>query len=459
MINRFISGALLTVFLVLSFANLVRAQDCDIGYELIYSLREPERPSFTVWESRIDEVDIQEGFKSAVLMGNGHVYVVGERYDEALDADRTVLVAEVKKNGRKAWERRHSISGLKNVVKVLRHGPGAYLVLGNRVLEDKRKVLWLGLFGRRGDLLWEKEVRDENSDLESWDIVSLRGGESFMVAASIKKEGLGTAQSAILYTLSKEAEVIGDRLIYTGFEGRLLGLDVLPNGDLLGSGYSYISDGRRAGWLLRMSEDGDIKWQHQFPRGSAGQLHMGKAYLSNTILVAGTVLPNTKEGHRSGWLMVVDAFSGNVGWQRYFTSLDMALSAQDLMISPDGLISVMLDADRPPRPAFSRQPQEDALSQEYIRLVTLTPRGAIHINDAFLSGETADAYQLLEGPNSERIMVGQAKFSQSIEMPGTDRGDGTPEVEIEKSKGGWLAAAVTMDLYDDPCKQPRRFLP
>ncbi len=443
MINRFFFTFGLIVA-CLGAAGGAYAQECDVDYEQLVKLHEANLGSYNIWDTVLGERDIQERFKSAVVLESGNVLAVGERFG-AKDAPAELLLAEIKKNGRPAWQKIHGVAGLKNIIKMLPNSKGV-AVLANRSVGKDRLVLWFGVFDAEGALLSQKEIKASGS-LEAFDIARMADGKSYMIATSARGRPSDAAFTK-LYIVNEAGGVRFDKSIVTGFENRVMGLDVLPTGEVLATGFITDDNQRKSGWVTFLNSAGDIVWQRQYPRGAGAQLEVGMAYKQNLLLVAGTALPLDMAQNRGAWVMVIDAASGAVGWQRFYTG-SLGYVARDMMLSNDGLISVLVDGETPLNPDNRVLGQ-----QEHVRLLTLSPRGVLFESDEYFNGEGVDAYQLLPGPNNERILVGGSDMAYKMES-----GEEGVEPEIIRGEDAWLAAGTAMELYDDPCVVKQRVLP
>ncbi len=452
MINKFVvAGASLA--LVFCLSGTAWAQNCDSPRDMILNMKPAEIGSYSVWDTVFGEKDIEEGFKSGILLESGHVLAVGERYGKG-GASVELIMSEVKRNGRPAWRQVQAVSGLEGVVKALEH-PKGMMILGTRHTEKGHKVLWLGVFDLKGALVSQTDIVARGQDLEANDFAASLDGTAYLVAASAQKRGLAPLSSAMIYKVNVDGKLISDRSIVTGYENAILGLKALPSGGVLGTGYMVLDDGRKGGWIVRFDGDGNIQWQNQYPRGAGAKIQAGLAYGDQNLLVVGTALPAGRNGNRSAWAMVVDAFSGRVGWQRYYASPDLGYIGRDILANDDGLISVLIDGDMP----IDVKPGEDGADtvlREHVRVLTLNPRGMVFSNDAYFNGVAVDAHQMLFGPNKERILIGASDVEYVIEDPEAAEG-----VEPEKvlTQEVWLTAATASDPYDDPCVQAVRVLP
>ena len=191
---------------------------------------------------------------------------------------------------------------------------------------------------------------------------------------------------------------------------------------------------------MRLNEQAGVDWQRQYSRGIAAEINKSAELFGRYVIVAGVAKPS--DGHdegSAGWVMAIGADSGDIGWQRYYTG-DADFSAEDLMINEDGLISVMLEG----------QPNEN-FDQDYVRLLTINPRGQLFISDEYFNGEGTDGAQLISGANGERVIIGSTKMAYQIEDALTDN------VQTVRSVEGWVLVGAASDPYSDPCI--RRFSP
>lgn len=420
------------------------AQNCKVVYEEFATLRSSPTGSYNIWDSVNGEIDRDEAYKSGVILESGDVLVAGETEQPHSDKPR-LLISQLGRNGRVLWEVFHDIPGLRSVEKILLHDKG-FLVLGNLDTEKDGGQIWLGMVDKLGALLDQKIIKDKKGDLTGYDMVRAHDGKSYLLAATMAVHNLEQPTSSVLYRVDSAGKVIGDNGFVTGSENRIEGLDYLDDGTVVATGFSYGADMRKQGWIMKLNKDFGIDWQRVYPRGAGAALSAGRSMLAHTIAVVGTAAPAVKGGLRAGWVMLVSADNGEVGWQRYYLS-DQHYAGRDLSVSKDGLISVMLDGDA----------ASETENPAHIRLVTLNPRGAIFAADQYMNSESVDAYQMLIGNSGERVLVGRSQVAYQIENSAAT----SPEEKIrtERSKEGWVAAVPSVDPYDDPCRQSINFLP
>lgn len=432
------------VFCLLAMSAQALAQRCDIDYELILNLRNPEVGSYSVWDTVWGEQLQDEHFKSALVLDNSEVLAAGLRVGEIVGQNQLVL-AQVRKNGRVRWRQVHDVKGLTEVVKIVK-GPGGFWVLANRDVAKDRSGVWMGVFDAQGALLKTHQINDKKDALAGHDVLYVDDKSwkkaPFLLAAS-RAENVGTenaVSSTVFYRLNSKGRVVSDKVIVTGQDNRIWGLELLEDSQVLATGYAYGTDGRKMGWIVRLDEKTDVRWQQHYPRGAGAQLIQGRGLRDDAFVVVGTAAPAVKDGKRAGWVMAVQRDNGRVIWQRYFSG-ELEFLGRDVLVSKDGLLSVLIDGEAPKKSEV----------MPHVRVLTINPRGVLMFSDAFFQGEGVDAYQLVPGPNRERVIVGGANMVYQIEALDTPEGDNKPDVEIRRSKDGWLSAAVPAQPYEDPC--------
>ncbi len=413
------------------------AQNCEAHYEQIVEMKRPKIGSYNVWDTIYGKQDLQEKFKTGLVIKNRNMVVAGERFSYE-EGPVTLILAEIDRRGRPVWEASHEIEALRNVKKIERHEKG-YIVLGN-IGTKKSSKLWLGFFDEKGVLVSQKVLSEKGHALLGEDILPFPGRDDFLIALSLSKLGEKNTYGA-LYQIDKSGEIITQRSYFSGLENKILGLS--NNGDdyFMASGYIRGEDGRKNGWILRLRHDLSLEWQRQYPRGRSAILHIANDYIYNYTAVLGEALP-LGGGKQAGWLMLINKSTGDPVWQRYYSS-ELHQYGSGLLTSNDGLISVLLSARK-----FDKKEGD-----EYVRLLTINPRGILFSSNEFFNGKGVRAYQMLLGPNKERLLIGVTDMIYKIEGPEPD------SFEPKKSQEGWIVAATATELYNDPCKSPYVFLP
>lgn len=434
--------ALIGVFctVLLTPVHHVRAQECATDYELIFNLNDGDRSSPSVWHGVYGELPSEERFVAA-LPSEGSDHVAVGLFNETPQATPELLFVRMNNRGREVWAKRHIILGLSDIVAMRAYNDG-YLVVANVEEGQARGKAWLGFFNAQGELKRSARVGDKGS-LTAHDLVVSSDEKTFMLAAEIDVEG--RKPHAKLYILNTKGQVKKTRSFLPGLQSAVLDINYAPGGGYFVSGHAEVARERRAGWVMRLNNDGGLVWQREYPRGRAAQLSVAHAYPEDGLVVAGFSEP-VDGGLNGGWLMMLDGLSGEIRWQRYYTGR-YSYSVKDLVVSNNGLLSVLLDGN-----AAVGAPVDEVNAPhaqfDYAGLLTVNPRGRLLYSDFFYNAQGTDAQQLYFGKGSERMVVGHTDRRYTLEAV-----EGGREEEIKRGVDAWLLAGNKADPYTDPCRR------
>lgn len=433
------------------------AQRCDVDQEAILKLNKPSIGAFAIWDGVHGKENRDERYVSGVLQENGHVMAVGERTSLGKPTPELIF-NEIDQRGRVVWEAKRAVKGLDRVLHMMRDGDSVIVLA--RISDGRAKTaIWLGFFNNRGVFKRERIFRSSLGALVDAHMIRVTDGAGYvLVASALGKEPLSNRVSEF-YRLNSKAQVISKRAFNPGPDNALSYILPLSDQHYLAVGYIDDARGRKTGWVIKVSDKGNIVWQRQYPRGvSAGLLKAVEAP-DGGLIVIGDALPVTKDGAKAAWGMRLDPSNGAVDWQRYFTG-ELDYSSKDIGVSKDGLISVMLDGD----PSNGENPEERA-RKDFVRLLTLNPRGVIFDSATFFQGEGVDAERMILGPAGERILIGQTQMAYTVDpvvVEGSDTGAAEKTESaavVKRSLEGWIVAAPRVSSYEDPCKpKPLRVL-
>ena len=420
----------------------VWAQSCAIVPEAIVKLRAPEIGAFNVWDAIYGEPETQEILKTGFVRENGHSVMAGERYHDGDKAVSLILV-EYDRRGRMVWEKVHDIAELQGVVKVFEHENG-FVVLANKNDGPRIDAAWLGVFDEMGGMQYQRRIRLPNLRIAARDLVKNPAGAGFVMVASARAKQANAQFNAVFIKLNSKFQFVSKRSYQPGPENEILGL--YPRGSqLIATGYIRNARQRKNAWALALEGDGAIAWQHQFPRGAGASLMRAKSYGDRHVIAVGEALPAGQGMARGGWIAMMQADDGDIVWQRYYTGEKYAYTVRDALVSADGLISILLDGEPPKMMMKDNEKHVD--NEDYVRLLTLDPRGNISDSTHFFHGKSADAFQILRGAVRERVLVGGTETVYEIENADT------PDMpHIIESLDGWAVVAPAMDSYQDPCQ-------
>ncbi|MCC7305888.1 MAG: hypothetical protein IT558_06490 [Alphaproteobacteria bacterium] len=430
------------ILVLITSSPAFAAADCTAVREQILEMKIPEYASYTVWDAIYGGQDTQERFVSGLALASGNTLGAGVR--NAKEDSVEIVLAEFDGRGRVVWEKAHAIPSLRAVKKIIA-GKDGYILLAERAGAKGRSEIWLGFFDAAGDHKGTKTIRAEGS-LSPEDIIPLAGKPGFMVSAS-QKQGASQDTNAVIYILNGKGDVVSHKSFMPGLDNRITSLAPADAGYYTAGGFIRSEDGRKNGWLLRIDDKAGIIWQRPYPRGRAAQVNTVMDYNDGYFVAAGESWP-AGGGERAGWVLMADRDNGDIAWQRYYTG-KMHYAAKGIMQNAGGALAVMLDAKNAP----------GKTGQEFVRLLTLDPRGVVQASDIYYNGEGADAGQLVPGNKGERILFGSTDmmYKNYAQAEGKEKTENP--APSKSSVDGWIAAATAMEPYKDPCAPVQAFQP
>lgn len=431
-------------------ANMpARAQNCDLIYEMIVELREPKWGANNLWDTVYGEIDETEEFKGAVNSIDDRQIVAVAEVTKKDVTGKHLLVAEIDRRGRTVWEKHHKINGLERVIKILSDDKN-YIVLAQTSNANDKKALWLGFFDKQGALIFSKAVSRKYETIEPKEFILTKDGKTLVLTAQRGGVKGDKTLSTVFYwfSVSKKA-FYREREFSLGTENGVFGMRQSNDGKgYYAAGYIRGADTRMAGWVLKMNNDGGLMWQRQLSRGLGGRLYDISEFAQDRYLVvAGEAFPADESEKKAAWVLAIDKDGEKVAWQRYYRE-NHNMVGRALMAHDGGQISVLIDA------------KDSGVEEEkdYVRLITLNPRGLVLDNETYFNAEGASAYGFIEGANLERVLYGYSDVEFQIEKENIDMNDKEPVVK-KKSRQAWLVAADAPNAYIDPCQKREMIIP
>lgn len=413
-----------------------RAQNCDTQYEVVFKLRDPALGAYNVWDKLYGDEHHEEMFSYAVSAKKSRTFVAGLKSKPGIP-DYTLLVMELDKRGRSQFEREYAVPGIREIVEIL-HTEEGYLILANRRKPREKSGIWIGFFDSQGGLRGEKSLTLEGSSLYARDMILSLEKTGYILAASAERRDSGVARYAVIYTLDKKGNVVQDRAYYPGIVNEILSIDYQGEHDYIAAGYieSENKDQEKTGWIMRLNKKAGIVWQKQYTRGKSSKIQKVRSYSGEYFVTTGSAVPYGSDAS-AVWTMLLESFNGQEIWQRFYTD-EFDLVGKDLLVHEDGRISLMINAIQPP----------GSDTENYVRLLTLSPRGEIMTSDAYYNGKGTNAENMIFGPVGERILAG---YSHVFYVHDPEK----PHIGT-LSQDAWIVAASSADAYSDPCIKPRR---
>ncbi len=424
MLNRFVLLRLLLVFVSGLAPGVALAQEvCEATPETLTSLFEPSFGSYSLWDSGVGEGPRQERFKSVVDLGDDSVFAAGEMVPLE-GVHPIVMLAGFDRRGRLTWQKYHQVSAVSEVVKIQKLDEQIVLA-ANRNKPGEPKNIWLGFFDLQGGFKAQRVLRDPRRDLIAKDMILSADGKNIILAVTVEKQ-TGAKQKPIvsrspeIHVLNDAGKTLHKRAYVMGANAEILGITAALSGaekaeTILASGYVENEAGKKTGWVMKVGADASLIWQQTFSRGQASQIKRSVAYTNDTVLAFGDALP-LDAGNIGSWLMLLDASSGEMRWQRFYNG-SYHYSAVDLGVHPNGLIALMMQARVPKTEGEEavKKPLMEADGtiigkMDYVQMLLLTPRGVTLSGESFFKGLGGEAFQFVVSVSGRYLVAGTAEI-------------------------------------------------
>lgn len=454
---------------------------CRAAGEAIINLRNPFFGNPAVWDAAFGDHRGPVQFSGAVALENKNLLVAGDALDEAYQPQEMVLV-ELNSRARAVDEKRYPAKTRERSTGIMPVA-GGYAVSSTIRGGARADQIWtrLAWYDAERKFLREIILKDSSFDYESMSLSPAANGKGIVAVVKATNRKDPKEQHGVLFRLSDQGKTLWKRSYRPGAANYIYGVSVADGEAYLAGGQIKSEDGRQAGWLLKLSDDGTIIWQNTYPRGQFAVFRAGTTksvpYEADHYVVAGQVIPYGSDP-AAAWLLEVDT-NGKTIWQRYLRGNALDFDGRDAMTHPDGRITLMANAK------FHEGADEAAKAPEHIRLITLSPRGVIMNDEGYMEGHGATAQQLIKGWGGERIVIATIDMNK---QPGADKGvelitdalarkeketamaeadtlgppKPTPEQmaviaqskQVETRREGWVFVATGLDPYEDPCIIP-----
>lgn len=386
-----------TIFIMLSlfvialpFSAGAQAQNCDLATEVILKLRKPSIGAYNLWDTVYGEHESYESFKAlGFALNNDNVIVAGE-FAPTQEGEKSLILTEIDRRGRSVWEELIDVEGLQSVVTMLTLDD-RHVVLANRTGKDGARSIWIGHFDEAGQKLRETIIKDGKFDLDANDMIVTHDLKSLLLAVDkTPRDKSGNALAALYWINLQSNKVIKDLAYALGAENKINALDYHGENNYVGAGSVRGSDGRLAGWVINLNEQGGFNWQKQFPRGLGSRLFDVAEYTSDYIAVTGETMAANETRNRAAWVMMVHADSADVAWQRYYHD-EYNLGGVALGALDDSQLLVAINGSE----------SGNAEDMDYTRVLTLNGRGVILHADSYFNAAGAQANGMIIGTRTK----------------------------------------------------------
>ena len=415
--------------------------ECKMYPSEITDLREPEFSTSSVWDILYAE-DGMDVFADFVPLENNEMIAVGSFTKDEKDEIYHPLLVKFDERLKPVWEVRTDTKEMRTIHRVIKTKDGM-TVLGDISDSKRGNGIYIASYDDSGKVRGAPvPIYESKGDLDAKAFVQSSDGSGYLIAAQFIDAKDQEKQNGILFKVSKGGKVLWKRTYTTGNSTVFNNIHVAQDGSYIVTGQMVLDDNKSGAWLLRIDENGAIKWQRTYPRGGAATLQSAAQTKDGNYIVTGKARPVNYDGKGlAAWIMKTDG-TGNPLWQRYFKG-DYSYEASDLIVYEDGRASVLINGMG-----------MDSEHRSHARLITFSPQGRVqHIED-FTDGQNAAAHKLVSGMEGERVLIGHAQTTFG-ENQATNEASAAPPYTFD----AWLVAGVALDTYDDPCGPPVNLSP
>jgi hypothetical protein len=398
---------------------------CAYNREVISGLGGPRFSTPSVWDATYPRPERGVQFFSSLPQEDKTILSVGRTLDLKTGRPMELLFVQMNRRGRTVMEQTAKLQGNELPVKMLEAKGGVVVLSDLRRADGRPKQARLAFYTKGGALKNEQVFERGGYAIEATSIARVSEGKGFIVALHAVNPRNSRDEYSEVLRLNESGRVSWRRTYQPG-AGNML-MDIVPAGDgFMAAGRIRTEDGRGAGWGMKLTSDGTIVWQRTYARG-------GFALLRKVMKVDGGFAMFGDSRPADGtpgaaWLMMVDD-AGNPQWQRFYRRDGAAFVAAGLMDGKDGRMTLMVNARR----------MAGGKDDDHVRLLSVSPQGALLRDEAYIRGKTARASDLVSGWTGERIVTASIDAPEAVTSQ-------APRFR------GWVLVATAPDPYADPCK-------
>lgn len=437
-LKQFLYAAVALSCLSVPAAAQTKPLSCVAEHETIVYLRQAHMGFPTVWEGRYAKPDKHTGLVSALMLDESHALAVGYIQGGSTQSAENIALVEFDHRGRMVKENLYKAKGNETPVKIVALKTGymvASHIVGEKGTRDKVRLSFLG-----ADRAFkaEKILSDPSYDYRVEDVTALKSG--FIVIAHAAKGGSVPDEYSILMRFDADGKQAWQRAFRPGEPGQIRAVEPVPQGGYIAVGDLGDDGIKRTGWILRLADDGALMWQQVYPRGAHASLASVQTDGMN-FYAAGEVRPLDGKP-ASAWIMMTDD-TGSLQWQEYFRRNDLAFSVENLFRqTKDGRLTLVMNA----------QPKLAGAQAPHMRMLTLSPRGAILHDEAHVDGAGAAVQDASVSAGGNRVLVITVDAGDNA---ASAAGDSKAAAALTEKKAlfqrGWVMVAPPLGRYNDPC--------
>ena len=407
----------------------IKPPDPCLGvYEEIVPLRVPDFNQSAMWKKTSGVKGIERPRSILPVVDFGQIAIgASATYDEKTGlASPQIQMVRTDKNGKIIVEQWVPIKNLKTVADaiLLKDRIVVLSQLGN----EKDDSIGLSFLNGVGQEKSSRIITDTAVRLVPKSIMSIVGGTKMVIAAeAISRKNPNDSYTVLIWT-DKDGKKISQKEYLPGVQNKPEYIGRLGDGEIVVTGRVKAEDGRDAGWVLRLSQKGDILYQRPYARGGDSVIRRAVSLGNGNMIVVGDALPSLS-GDKAAWIMRINS-EGNIVWQKYLTG-GYSYSGVDIVALADGRLNVLL----------AGKPTEKG-GRAYARVVTLSMDGVVIGDESFLEGSNSIPVRLID-QQGKRYLLGLAET-------GFSRGE-TPEDLKYITYDTWMLGLGSLPEFKNTC--------
>lgn len=428
---------LCTTLLSVTGANTVFAAEpksvkipdpCQSIYEEIMPMRIPDFNQAAMWKKTSGVKGIERPRAILPVVDGGQIGIgLSIPYDEKTGlAAPQIQMVRTDKNGKVIVEQWIPTKNLKTVADAILMKDR--IVVLSQLGQDKDDTIGLTFLNGAGQEKSSQVLTDPSVRLIPKSIMSIVGGTKMVIAAeAISRKNPKDSYTVLIWT-DKDGKRLAQKEYLPGVVNKPEYVGRLGDGEIVVTGRVQSEDGRDAGWVLRLSQKGDILYQRPYARGGDSVLRRAVSLGDGSMIVVGDALPSLS-GDKAAWVMRLNK-EGTPVWQKYLTG-GYSYSGVDVIALADGRLNVLM----------AGKPTEKG-GRAYARVVTLSMDGVVIGDESFLEGSNSIPVRLID-QQGKRYLLGLAET-------GFSRG-GTPDDLKYITYDTWMLGLASLPEFKNTC--------
>lgn len=412
--------------------NGVRPLACAGIYDAIVTLNKPRFDIPAIWRALEGDEYGFDQFRDATIGPDDTIVGAGVTSTQDNKALSPFLMA-FSMDGQTVWQVRQDTSDIRSLENIV-HLDGVYFAAGNIEDETTRyNGIYIAKFSEQGQQLLDNKFFDKTYHYTATGLAVSPSGEGVSVLGWAKNPNDVTDRYSFLLQLDKDGKLIRKRNFRPGPNNKLVSLSALSDGTFIATGWIMQESGRKAGWVVRMGHTGYLMWQRSYRRGKDAILNNATSHPGGGFIVVGESDPYeavTDNDNKGGWAMHITS-AGEPVWQRFWRGR-YDLSGRDVTVFNDNRIQALVQAST-----------VDASKRSHAKILSLTLRGQLIEEEAFMEGGNTTAIRLLKASGDRRALTGYAQTVFSLAGGGSQVDRGIFDA--------WLLLANAPEPFTDPC--------